>query len=156
MNINKTKRILVAGATGAMGQYLVPLLAETGAEITAVALDKCEGAFPNVHSVTGNFRDDEEFRSLVLKEKFDAIVDFMIYPANFGCIRLPECLDTTGHYIYLSSYRIYADCEHPIRETSPRLIDASTDQLLLNSDDYCIFKARGENIIRSFDRKNWT
>ena len=32
------KKILVLGATGAMGQYLVPLLAGSGHQVTAVAL----------------------------------------------------------------------------------------------------------------------
>ena len=27
---------------------------------------------------------------------------------------------------------------------------------LLNSDDYCIYKARGENLLFAMKRKNWT
>ena len=43
-----------------------------------------------------------------------------------------------------------------MKETSPRLLDSSTDPLLLNSDDYCMYKARGENLMYSWKRKNWT
>lgn len=34
-----SKKVLVLGATGAMGQYLVPVLAGMGYEVDAVALD---------------------------------------------------------------------------------------------------------------------
>ncbi len=149
-------KILVMGATGAMGKYLVPLLAESGHQVTAVALDKFPLEHPNLRHVTGNLITDIPLRRQLLAESFDAIVDFLIYPSAFAPYRLVDAVQSTGQYIYLSSYRIYADEEHPIRETSPRLLDATQDPLLRNSDDYCIFKARGENILRSFARKNWT
>ncbi len=149
-------KILILGATGAMGKYLVPLLAEAGHQITAVALDAIEMPYPNVRFITGNVLQDMSLRKQVLSGNYDAVVDFMIYPTRLAARALPEMLQTTGHYIYLSTYRIYADEEHPIKETSPRLIDATKNVLLKNSDDYCIFKARGENILRSFERKNWT
>jgi len=34
-----SKKVLVLGASGAMGQYLVPKLAERGYEVDAVALE---------------------------------------------------------------------------------------------------------------------
>ena len=37
------KKVLVLGATGAMGKYLVPRLADMGYRIDAVALDKFPG-----------------------------------------------------------------------------------------------------------------
>ncbi|MBR6373755.1 MAG: NAD(P)H-binding protein [Victivallales bacterium] len=149
-------KILILGATGAMGKYLVPLLAEAGHQITAVALEPIELPYKNVQGITGNILQEPSLRRQILAENYDAIVDFMIYPSWRAPQTLPEMLQTTGHYIYLSTYRIYADEEHPIKETSPRLIDATKNVLLKNSDDYCIFKARGENILRSFERRNWT
>lgn len=149
-------KILVFGATGAMGKYLVPQLLEAGHQVTAAALDKFPLEHPNLRQVTGNLITDIPLRQQLLAECPDAIVDFLIYHSAFASFRLTDAVQSTGHYIYLSSYRIYADEEHPIRETSPRLLDATQDPLLRNSDDYCIFKARGENILRSFARKNWT
>jgi len=150
------KEILVLGATGAMGKYLVPLLADSGAAVDAVALDKSPVEISGVNSIVGDFLHDDEFRRRLLGKPYDAIVDFMIYGTSLAAGRLPELVRNTGHYIYLSSYRVYADREHPIRESSPRLIDVSEDELLRNSDDYSIHKARGENILRSFARRNWT
>ena len=149
-------RVLVLGATGAMGKHLVPLLSAAGYRVDAVALEKSPVEYPNVTDIVGNVLTDEEFRRNLLATPYDAIVDFMIYNTSLLASRLPEIVRNTGHYIFLSSYRVYADEEHPIRETSPRLIDVSNDVLLRNSDDYSIYKARGENILRSLERRNWT
>ena len=51
------KHILVVGATGAMGQYLVPYLAEMGYKVHALALNKLDYEHPNLNSFTGNATD---------------------------------------------------------------------------------------------------
>lgn len=148
------KKVLILGATGAMGKYLIPKLVERGYDIDAVALDEydfgCQINFIKAQA------KDFEFRTELLKNKYDGIVDFLIYPTADLALYLPELLESTGHYIYLSSYRIYDNAETPIKETSPRLIDNAGDVLLRNSDDYSIYKARGENILKSWNRKNWS
>lgn len=150
------KRVLVLGATGAMGQYLVPILADMGHDVTAVALDQKSSDRPNVHYIAvKNAKEMAEYARL-LGGKYDGIVDFLIYPTGELPWTVPNAAASTGHYIYLSTYRIYANEEVPIKETSPRLIDASPDVILRNSDDYCIYKARGENILRSLPSRNWT
>jgi nucleoside-diphosphate-sugar epimerase len=63
---------------------------------------------------------------------------------------------STGHYIYLSSYRVYDGKDVPVREDSRLLIDTADDLILRNSDDYSIYKARGERILRALGRRNWT
>lgn len=150
------KKVLVLGSTGAMGKYLVPLLADAGYRVDAVALEKWPTRHPNITPVVGNALEDRNFRMELLARPYDAIVDFLIYNTSRAANLLPDAVRNTGHYIFLSSYRVYADSEHPIRETSPRLIDVSPDVLLRNSDDYSIYKARGENILRSFEKRNWT
>ena len=150
------KRVLVLGATGAMGRYAVPFLAESGCRVTEVSLDDAPASLPpNVTHIKANGKDPE-VRDGLLAQNFDGIIDFLSYPTRELVKTLPRMLDHTGQYVYLSSGRIYANLECPVRETSPRLIDASDDPLLLNSDDYCIFKARGENILFASAKKNWT
>ena len=51
------KRVLVIGATGAMGQHLVPLLSELGYETDALALDEPRQTFPNVRFHKANFKE---------------------------------------------------------------------------------------------------
>ena len=150
-----SKKVLVLGATGAMGKYLIPYLAEDGYEIDAVSLDEQQYTFPNVKGIQGNVKE-KMFLEELLANHYDAIVDFMIYATKDIAYFLPRMLDSTGHYIYLSSYRIYDNKEHPVRETSPRLLDTADSIIVRNSDDYSIHKARGENIVRTFPKNKWT
>ena len=150
------KKVLILGATGAMGQYLVPLLAAQGYQIDSVSYDEMAAPLPsNVRHIKANVKENDALLKL-LQNHYDGIVDFLIYPTAELVYRLPMLVKNTGHYIYLSSYRIYDNKEHPVKESSPRLLDSSEDVLLRNSDDYCIYKARGENILQSFAEKNWT
>ena len=149
------KKVLVLGATGAMGQYLIPNLAEMDYQIDAVALEEQQSSWSNVTYIKANAKDSAVFRQL-LEQKYDGIVDFMKYNTYELPYYLPHLVNHTSHYIYLSSYRVYDNKEHPIRETSPRLADTTDDIVLRNSDDYSIYKARGENIIRSLPESRWT
>ena len=151
----KPKKVLVLGATGAMARYMIPYLAERGCQVDGVALDHCESKFPNVKYFQGNAKDPA-LRREFLARNYDAIVDYLTYVSGEIPFVLPQFLDHTGHYVYLSSGRVYDNLERPVRETSPRLIDTSKDPFLLNSDDYCIYKARGENLLFAMPRKNWT
>ena len=149
------KKVLVLGSTGAMGQYLVPYLADMGCSVTAVSLDDETPCRDSVTCVKGNAKD-REFLTGLLSQKFDGVVDFMIYGNRDFPDYYKLYLDNTDHYIFLSSCRVYANEEVPVRETSPRLLDVSRDEKLLASNDYCIHKAKAENILMLSDYKNWT
>ena len=149
------KKVLVLGATGAMGQYLIPYLAEAGYTVDAVSLDEKQSQWPNVKYITANAKDKTVLKQL-LAAKYDGIVDFMIYPTAELSYFLPLFLEHTDHYIYLSSYRVYDNKELPVRETSPRLLDTADSIVFRNSDDYSVYKARGENIVRTFPKNRWT
>ena len=148
------KKVLVLGATGAMGKYLIPELAALGYHVDAVALDDYDFGCP-VNQIKAQAKDFE-FRTKLLKNKYDGIVDFLTYPTLELVLYLPELLESTNHYIYLSTYRVYNATEIPVKETSPRLFDNTDDVLLKNSDDYSIYKARGEEILKNWKHKNWT
>ena len=149
------KKVLVLGATGAMGKYLVPILAEKGFHIDSVALDESTFRHPGVRHIRGDAKNIR-FRSELLKNRYDGIVDFVVYnTAELIPLLLPVA-EAADHYLYLSTYRVYDGIEIPIRETSPRLLDSMEHILLKNSDDYSIYKARGENILRSLPKKNWS
>lgn len=152
----RQKRVLVLGATGAMGRYIVPELANLDYNVVGVAFDDGQFNHPAVSYVKGNAKDPAILKPL-LEQRFDAIVDFLVHPTAELANTLPLMLNSTDQYVYVSSGRVFANEENPVRETSPRLIDVSTDTHLVNSDDYCIYKARGENIIRALGtQKNWT
>ncbi len=149
------KKVLVIGSTGAMGQYLVPYLADMGYAVTAVSLEEETPCRENVVCVKGNAKDHGFLRTL-LAQRFDGIVDFMIYGKRDFKDYYKLFLENTGHYIFLSSCRVYANEETPIKETSPRLLEASEDKALLGSNDYCIHKAKAENTLMLSEYGNWT
>lgn len=149
------KKVLVLGGTGAMGQYLVPMLAEMNYQVDVVSLDKADYSDPRITHIQANAKDESVITSL-LQNHYDGIVDFLIYLTDEFRNRHKLLLSSTSHYIYFSSYRIYANEEIPIREASPRLLDVSGDQEFLATEDYALYKARGENILRASSFTNWT
>lgn len=151
-----SKKILVPGRTGAMGVYLVPELLKLGYEVDVISLDNVISDNAKLKYITGNALD-YDYMTELLKNDYDAVVDFMIYPTKDKYEKfIPLYLDNTEHYIYLSSYRVYANEEHPVKETSPRIYDVTKDEALLHSGDYCIYKAEGEEFIKTFSDKNWS
>ena len=149
------KKILVLGGTGAMGVYLVPELLRLGYRTDVVSLDEMTSDNPNLTYSKGNARDDE-FLKDILKNNYDAIVDFMIYDDTEKFkLRRDMILDSTEHYLFLSSYRVYAEDKY-ITEESPRLLDVSDDCEFLKTNDYSLYKARGEDVLRAAKSKNYS
>ncbi|MBO5897709.1 MAG: NAD-dependent epimerase/dehydratase family protein [Clostridia bacterium] len=150
------KKVLLIGGTGAMGVYLVPELLACGYAVDVLSLDDIKSDTPNLRYFKGNARDKAFVQSVLDEGKYDGVVDFMIYNQHDFPDWYEMFLDRTDHYIYLSSYRIYADEEHPIKETSPRLLEATTDEDFRASNDYAIYKAQGEDTLRASSYRNWT
>lgn len=149
------KKVLILGGTGAMGTYLVPELLRMGCQVHVVSLDDRVSNDPQLVYTKADASNLETLSAL-LHDGWDAIVDFLIYETNPFRERYKMFLEHTDQYVYLSSYRVYANEEHPIRETSPRLLDATTDEALRVSEDYSIYKARGENMLSESGYDNWT
>jgi len=153
--MNNCKKILVLGGTGAMGVYLVPELVKMGYKVHVVSLDNVKSDNPNIVYTQGNGKDAVFLREL-MKNKYDAIVDFMMYFTKEFSEVYKIFLENTNHYVFLSSYRVYADKESPITEKSPRLLDVSDDKDYFATEDYSLFKAREENILNASGFGNWT
>lgn len=137
-----------------MGVHLVNLFrgTEDDVYVTSRGLRESNG---NIHFVRGNAHD-KGFMAELLKKRFDAIVDFMVYSTEEFKAVYRERLDNCGQYMFLSSSRVYASCEGLITEESPRLLDVSTDKDYLKTDEYALAKARQEDILRASGKKNWT
>ena len=148
------KKILVMGGTGAMGRYLVPKLAQRGYRVDVVSLDQLPDQ-QNIHYIQRNILDDEALLQQ-LSTGYDCIVDFMVYPTAHFHGRHKLLLENTDHYIFLSSYRVFADSDHPLTEASSQLLDVSRDEEFLASDDYSLKKCRGEDILEQSNYDNWT
>jgi len=150
------KKILVPGGTGAMGTYLVPALLEMGYQVDVISLDDVASDNPNLRCFKENFKDNAVMEKF-LKNDYDAIVDFMLYQEAEFRERMDLLLTSTSHYIGLSTYRVYANAEHPITERSPRLLDVMKDPVFIGCDDeYSLYKARIENMVNASKHMNWT
>lgn len=149
------KKILVVGATGAMGKYLVPELEALGYAVVGLTLDDAVSTSKAVTYVKGNAMD-KSFLQTVLQEKFDGVVDFMSYNMTNFYDFVEMYLQNTEHYIFLSSCRVFDDKEIPVKENSPKLLYSSTDEELKNSQDYCIVKAKQERYLINSSYNNWT
>ena len=80
----------------------------------------------------------------------------MIYNTQEFQNHYKALLSATNHYLFLSSSRVYAESNLPIQEDSPRLIDQSSDEKFLHTDEYSLTKARQENLLQSSEKQNWT
>lgn len=151
------KKILVLGGTGAMGVYLVPELLSMDYQVHVAALGGFEGLPQGNPHLTCEQCDAKDMGTLceLLKGGYDAVVDFMMYGTAEFRERYSLFLENTEHYVFLSSYRVYAG-NTPITENSPRLLDASEDLEFLAHEDYALFKAREEDILNQSAFSNWT
>lgn len=149
------KKVLVLGATGAMGRYLVPELVSLGYEVTGVALDDVAPWQGMARYIKGDAFDMDFLKGLI-DEGYDGIISFMDYGGNHFTNYYELFLQNTEHFIFLSSCRVYDDKEQPIKETSPRLLNSSSDEVLKASRDYCIHKALDEDLLAASPYKNWT
>ncbi len=152
------KKVLVLGATGAIGFYLVPALAKMGYAVDAVSLDDPPYDVPNVTYYKFNAKDDAELFRFIGSKKYDAILDLLLYLTAELETRYMKLLDSTDHYLFFSSYRVYANEKIPIKETALRLLDVSTDKVFLAGEEtkYALYKAREENLLRASGRNNYT
>ena len=150
------KVLLIAGG-GTLGVYTSQELLRLGYDVDVIALEAPESDDPRLRYI--RTRADDAFLAVHLAEnRYDAIVDFIHYPDPE--LYRPRCrllLDSTEQLIFLSSYRVYADCVHPIRETSPKLLEVCRDDAFLQAHDtYGLSKSRDEAVLRDTGRKNWT
>lgn len=143
------------GGTGAMGKELVPLLAQDINNKITVTSRRVLSSNKNIEYIQGNAKNSMFINSLLENNRFDVIVDFMLYSVNEFKDRYTLLLNSCKQYIFFSSSRIYAASNKPINEDSYRLLDISTDQEYLEAGEYSLTKAQEEDILRDSRFKNW-
>lgn len=151
------KRVLLIAGGGTLGTYTAEELLRMGYFVDIICLEDKVSDNKKLRYFKANV--DIEYLAEFLKENYyDGIVNFMHYPTVEEYIPYHELLSpNTGHLIFISSYRVYGDMEHPITEDAPMLLDIIEDQEFLNEEKYALSKARCEKFLKqsSFER-NWT
>lgn len=147
-------KVLLLGGTGAMGGHLTHLLSGEGWDVTVTSRSARSSDDPRVAYACGDAHN-RGFLDDILASGWDAVVDFMVWSTDaFQGVR-DALLDSCRQYVFLSSYRVFADSP-VITERSPRLLDVSEDREYLKTDEYALAKARQENLLRSSGRNSWT
>ena len=149
------KKVLVLGATGAMAVYLIPLLLDKGYTVVGVTLDDVVSHNENLTYIKTNAMD-LDFLKAQLQNQYDVVVDFMIY----NTLELFEqyyklFLENTKHYIFFSTYRVYAG-DSPICETSKRILDIERPDDFVTKFEYSIYKAEEEDLLNNSKYNNFT
>lgn len=152
------KKVLLIAGGGTLGLYTAEELLRLGHKVDIICLDDKKSDNENLRffkaEATVRYLED-----LFSHTHYDGIVNFIHYPDYKAYIPYHELLSrNTDHLIFLSSYRVYADVQHPITENAPQLIDViKDDPLLLEKDDYGISKSRAERYLaESTCPKNYT
>lgn len=148
--------ILLLGGTGAMGAHLISLLSKDPNNQICVTSRNTHKNYGNVSYAVGNAHDANFLIPLLKRQHWTVIVDFMVYKTIEFSQLVDIFLNSTDQYIYLSSSRVYAQSESPIKEDNLRLIETSHDSIYLHTDEYALAKARQENILKKSGKINWT
>ena len=149
------KNALILGGTGAMGNFLVEILSSSNEwNVFVTSRSNRKTNLKNVYYVKGNAKE-LDFMKEICNKKYDAIIDFMNYGLDEFEANYELLLNSTEHYIFLSSCRVYND-DKIITENTSRLLDVTCDQEFLKTQRYALRKAREENILKNCNKNNWT
>ena len=142
------KRVLLIAGGGTLGTYVAEELLRLGASVEVICPE--EKISDNEHLIFHQSMATEELlNELFSKKHYNGIVNFIHYPDPKEYERIhPLLIRNTDHLIFLSSYRVYANEQHPITEEAPRLTDVVKDPDFLENETYTVPKAKCEDYLR--------
>lgn len=152
------KKVLLIAGGGTLGRYTAKELLSKECEVDVICLEDYTSDNPKLRYYKANA--DLNYLTAYLNDKYyDGIVNFIHYTSvdDYKPVHKLLC-SKTDQLIFLSSYRVYADLQHPITETAPMLEDViKNDEEFLKTENYALPKARCEKFLREeSDTKNWT
>ena len=150
------KKILLIAGTGTLGGSTYPELVRLGSAVDVISLEDYSSVNCRLNFIKA--RADLDYLTRFLDgRRYDAIVDFVHTRETEDLKkRMDLLLAHTDQFVYLSSYRTYADIDRVITEKSPQWLEHPANDRMLAEDDYAIPKARGERYLTSLPRRNWT
>lgn len=153
----QTKNVLLLGGGGTLGTYTAQELLNFGCSVDIVCPEDKISDNERLFFHKG-YATQELLCELFAEKHYDGIVDFVHYPEVENYREIHKLLTAnTEHLIFLSSYRVYADLEHPITEKAPMLLDVTEDREFLETEKYAISKAKCEKFLREESSAvNWT
>lgn len=147
--------VLILGGTGAMGVPLANILIASN-DVWVTSRSERKSTHPNLHYIKGNAKQKEFLCNVLKYQRWDTVVDFMVRSEQQLKEILFDVLEATDQYVFISSARVYAECDGLITEDSPRLLEACMDKEYLKTNEYGLAKAREEDVLHHSGRNNWT
>lgn len=152
------KKVLLIAGGGTLGRYTAKELLSKECEVDVICLEDYTSDNPKLRYYKANA--DLNYLTAYLNDKYyDGIVNFIHYTSvdDYKPVHKLLC-SKTDQLIFLSSYRVYADLQHPITESAPMLADVvKDDEEFFKTENYALPKARCEKFLREeSDTKNWT
>ena len=152
------KKVLLIAGGGTLGRYTAKELLSNDCEVDVICLEDYTSDNSKLCYYKANA--DLNYLTEFLKDKYyDGIVNFIHYISvdDYKPVHKLLC-NKTDQLIFLSSYRVYGDLQHPITESAPMLADVvKDDEKFLKTENYALPKARCEKFLREESgTKNWT
>ena len=152
------KKILLIAGGGTLGTYTAEELLRLGHSVDVICLEDkvSDNEYLKFYKANATV---EYLRELFKINRYDGIVNFIHYKNHEDYIPYHELLSqNTDHLIFLSSYRVYADLQHPVTETAPQLIDVIDDNPDFHANEtYALSKSKAERFLANNPYpKNWT
>jgi len=143
------KRVLLIAGGGTLGTYVAEELLRLGATVEIICPE--EKVSDNERLIFHqSLATVELLKDLFAKKHYHGIVNFIHYKELEDYQQIhPLLIENTDHLIFLSSYRVYADEQHPVTETAPRLLDVITDRDFIENEKYAVPKAKCEDYLRN-------
>ncbi len=143
------KTILLIGGGGTLGTYTANELLALGHRVDILCPEEKHSDHDRLTFYQG-YGTEEFLEQHFATRHYDGIVNFIHYPEIESYPPIHRLLMAhTDHLIVLSSYRVYADEQHPVTETAPMLLDVSTDRAFIETEKYAISKAKLEKYLRA-------
>ena len=152
------KKVLLIAGGGTLGTYTAQELLRLGHAVDVVCLEDKVSDNENLKFYKSNATLDY-LKELFATNRYDGIVNFIHYPNYKDYIPYHQLLSSnTDHLIFLSSYRVYADLQHPITEDAPQLLDVIRDDPeFIAKENYALAKSRAERFLHDNPYpRNWT
>ena len=154
----ENRKVLLIAGGGTLGRYTSSELLSKGCAVDVICLEDYTSDNPKLSYYKA--KADLNYLTEFLNDKYyDGIVNFIHYTSvdDYKPVHKLLC-SKTDQLIFLSSYRVYADLQHPITESAPMLADVvKDDEEFLKTENYALPKAICEKFLREESgTENWT
>ena len=156
--MSENKKVLLIAGGGTLGTYAAKELLRQGCSVDVVCPEEKTSDDDRLRFYRG-YATMDYLKELFGEKRYDGIVNFLHYTKVENYKPYHKLLsENTDHLIFLSSYRVYADLQHPITEEAPLLADViRDDEEFLRTEDYALPKTACERFIREESgTANWT